>query len=147
MNAILSRAGTYVTVIMEINWRAVLTGFVVAIALGVLISVAGPLTETSVYLLAMPGLVGGFVAGYMVSGVGNGAVHGALATIVGALALLAVLTVGAVLFVGIVPAVAGASVAVLALVAQAIPGGIAGAIGGYMKRRRAPQTMEEPAPR
>jgi len=93
MNAILSRAGTYVTVIMEINWRAVLTGFVVAIALGVLISVAGPLTETSVYLLAMPGLVGGFVAGYMVSGVGNGAVHGALATIVGALALLAVLTV------------------------------------------------------
>lgn len=132
---------------MDINWRAVLTGFVVAIALGAFISWAGPLTETSVYLLSLPGLVGGFVAGYMVSGVGNGAVHGALATIVGALFLLAALTVGAVLFVGIVPAVAGASVAVLALFVQAIPGGVAGAIGGWMKRRRTVRPVEEPAPR
>jgi len=132
---------------MNINWRAVLTGFVVAIALGAFISWAGPLTETSVYLLALPGLVGGFVAGYMVSGVGNGALHGALATIVGSLVLLVALTIGAALFVGLVPAVAGASVAVLALFVQAIPGGIAGAIGGYMKRRRAPRPMEEPTPR
>ena len=78
---------------MNINWRAVLTGFVVAIALGAIISWAGALTEASVYLLALPGLVGGFVAGYLVSGVGNGAVHGALATIVGALVLLVALTV------------------------------------------------------
>jgi hypothetical protein len=133
---------------MNINWRAVLTGFVVAIALGILVSWAGALTEASVYLLALPGLVGGFVAGYMVSGIGNGAVHGALATIVGALVLLVALTIGAALFVGVVPAVAGASVVVLALFVQAIPGGIAGAIGGYMKRRRVREpVVEEPAPR
>jgi len=132
---------------MNINWRAVLTGFVVAIALGTLVSWAGALTEASVYLLALPGLVGGFTAGYMVSGVGNGAVHGALATSVGALVLLVALTIGAALFVGVVPAVAGASVVVLALFVQAIPGGIAGAIGGYMKGRRTPRTVEEPTPR
>lgn len=132
---------------MKIKWSAVLTGFVVAIALGAFVAWTGPLNETSVYLLAVPGLAGGFVAGYMVSGVGNGAVHGGLATIVGALVLLVALTIGAALFVGLVPAVAGASVAIIALLAQAIPGGIAGAIGGYVKRRRAPRPMEEPAPR
>lgn len=127
---------------MQIKWSAVLTGFVVAIALGAFIAWTGPLTETSVYLLALPGLVGGFVAGYMVSGAGTGAVHGALATVVGALVLLAVLTIGAVLFVGIVPAVAGASVALFALFVQAIPGGVAGAVGGWLKRRR----VREPTP-
>ena len=127
---------------MNINWRAVLTGFVVAIALGAFISWAGPLTETSVYLLALPGLAGGFVAGYMVSGVGTGAVHGALATVVGALVLLAVVTIAGALFVGLFPAIAGASVAALALAVQAIPGGVAGALGGWLKRRR----VREPAP-
>ncbi|MDS0259955.1 DUF5518 domain-containing protein [Haloarcula sp. S1CR25-12] len=132
---------------MNINWRAVLTGFVVAIALGAFVSWAGSLTESSVYLLALPGLVGGFVAGYMVSGVGNGAIHGALATIVGALVLLVALTIGAALFVGVVPAVAGASVAVLALFVQAIPGGVAGAIGGWMKRRRVREPTTATTPR
>jgi len=132
---------------MNINWRAVLTGFVVAIALGAFVSWTGSLTESSVYLLALPGLVGGFVAGYMVSGVGNGAIHGALATIVGALVLLVALTIGAALFVGVVPAVAGASVAVLALFVQAIPGGVAGAIGGWMKRRRVREPATATTPR
>ena len=132
---------------MNINWRAVLTGFVVAIALGAFMSLAGNLTETSVYLLALPGLVGGFVAGYMVSGVGNGALNGALATVIGALVLLVALSIGAVLFVGVVPAVAGVSVALLALAVQAIPGGVAGAIGGWMKRRRVREPAAEPTPR
>lgn len=132
---------------MNINWRAVLTGFVVAITLGAFISWAGPLTETSVYLLALPGLVGGFVAGYMVSGVGNGAVHGALATVIGALVLLAVVTVAGVLFVGLFPAIAGASVAVIALAVQAIPGGVAGALGGWLKRRRVREPATATTPR
>jgi len=127
---------------MRINWRAVLSGFVIAIALGTFVAWMGPLTESSVYLLALPGLIGGFAAGYMVSGVGNGAVHGALATIIGALALLLVLTVAAVLFVGLFPAVAGATVALAVLAVQAVPGGIAGAIGGWLKRRR----VREPTP-
>jgi hypothetical protein len=121
---------------MKIKWSAVLTGFVVAIALGAFVALAGPITETSVYLLAMPGLVGGFVAGYMVSGAGNGAIHGALATIFGALVLLAVVSVAAVLFVGVVPVLAGVTIALVALLVQAIPGGVAGAVGGWLKRRR-----------
>lgn len=128
----------YLYLIMKINWGAVVTGFVVAVVLGVLVAWMG-ITETTVYLLAVPGLIGGFVAGYMVSGASEGAVHGALATVVGALALLFVTSIVAVLFVGIIPVVAGASVALLALLVQAIPGGIAGALGGYIKGRRVPE--------
>jgi hypothetical protein len=124
---------------MEINWRAVLSGFVVAVVIGLLVSWAVPVTETA-YVLALPGLVGGFVAGYMVSGVGRGAIHGALATVVGALALLAVIVVMGALFVGILPALTSATVGVFALAAQSIPGALAGALGGWMKHRRAPET-------
>lgn len=123
---------------MDINWRAVLTGFVVAIVLGILVSWVYPPADTSAWGLAVPGLVGGFVAGYMVSGVGNGAVHGGLATVVGALAILLVLFVFGLLFVGIVPAIGGATIALIALFVMAIPGAIAGAVGGWAKGRRAP---------
>lgn len=120
---------------MEINWGAVLTGFVVAVVLGILVSWIYPLSEQSVYFLGLPGLVGGFVAGYMVSGVGDGAVHGALATVVGALILLAGLTVFGILFVGIVPAIGLGFLALLALAVQAVPGAVAGALGGWLKGR------------
>jgi len=124
---------------MEINWRAVLTGFVVAIVLGVLVGWIYPPGQTSGLALAVPGLVGGFVAGYMVSGAWDGAVHGGLATIVGALAVLAFLLLVGILFVGIIPALGGATIGVLALLFMAIPGAIAGAVGGWLKGRRAPQ--------
>ena len=144
---ILSRLETYHPSIMEINWRAVLTGFVVAIVLGIVVAWVSPPAETSGLALALPGLVGGFVAGYMVSGIGNGAVHGGLSTIVGALFVLLALTVFGILFVGLIPALGGATIALLALFAMAIPGAIAGALGGWMKGRRAPRPATGAAPR
>lgn len=124
---------------MAISWRAVLTGFVVAIVLGIVFAWAFPPTSASVWILALPGLIGGFVAGYMVSGVGNGAVHGGLATIIGALVLLVLVTLYGMLVAGIVPAIGGATLALLSLFVQAIPGAIAGAIGAWVNDRRSPQ--------
>ena len=132
---------------MDINWRAVLTGFVVAIVLGIVVSWAYPPGETSALALALPGLVGGFVAGYLVSGVGRGAVHGGLATIVGALAVVAILLLVGILFVGLIPVFVGTTVAVIALFAMAIPGAIAGALGGWLKGRRTMRPTTEAAPR
>lgn len=123
---------------LNVNWRAVLTGFAVALLLGIVVSWVSPPAETSGLALALPGLAGGFVAGYMVSGLRSGAVHGGLATIVGALFVLAVFTVFAVLFVGLVPAIGGASIALIALFAMAIPGAIAGALGSWLRSRNAP---------
>ncbi|MDS0295269.1 DUF5518 domain-containing protein [Halogeometricum luteum] len=120
---------------MDINWRAVLTGFVVAVILGLFLSWVYPPAETTGLGLALPGLVGGFVAGYMVSGIEQGAVHGGLATVVGALAVLAILVVVGILFVGLVPAIGGSIVALVALFMMAIPGAIAGAVGGWLKNR------------
>jgi hypothetical protein len=119
---------------MDINWRAVLTGFVVATVLGILVSWLTP-AGTSGTALALPGLVGGFVAGYMVSGIGRGAVHGGLATVVGAVAVSAVLLVAGILFAGLVPAIGGSFVALVAIFVIAIPGAIAGAVGGWLKGR------------
>ena len=131
---------------MEINWRAVIYGFVVATVLGILFGWAFP-PSTSVWVLAIPGLVGGFVAGYMVYGVGNGAIHGGLATILGAVIMLVILAVVGVLFVGLVPAIGGASIVLLALIVQAIPGAIAGAVGAWAKGRRMPQPAMTTTPR
>ena len=126
---------------MDINWRAVLTGFVVAVVLGFVISWIYPPSGQSVYFLAFPGIVGGFVAGYMVSGTNEGAVHGGLATIVGGLVLLAGLFVFGLLFVGIVPEIGLGTLALLALLVQAVPGAIAGALGGWVKSRGEPSPV------
>lgn len=122
---------------MEIHWRAVLTGFVVAIVLGLAVSWVYPRGETAGVALALLGLVGGFVAGYIVSGAATGAVHGGLSTIVGALAVLGTLTVVGILFVGLVPALGGATIA---LFLMATPGALVGALGGWYRRRAARTT-------
>jgi len=132
---------------MEFNWRAILTGFVVATVLAIVFAWAFPPVGTSVYVLAVPGIAGGFVAGYMVSGIGNGAVHGGLATVLGAVLMLVFLTVVGVLFVGLVPAIGGASLALIALFVQAIPGAIAGAVGAWASGRRAPRPAVTTTPR
>lgn len=78
---------------MRINWSAVLTGFGIAIVLALIIAWLVPMTPATVWLLAVPGLVGGFVAGYMVKGGWNGAINGGLANVVGALIWLVFLAV------------------------------------------------------
>ncbi|WP_435156945.1 DUF5518 domain-containing protein [Haladaptatus sp. DFWS20] len=123
---------------MEINWRAVITGFLTAFVLGLLVAWIVPPMEMSGLAQAFPGLVGGFVAGYMVVGAGRGAVHGGLATVLGGLVLLIVLGVAGTLFAGVIPALTGFALGLFVLIAQAIPGAIAGAIGGWVKGRREP---------
>ena len=127
---------------MNINWRAVVTGFVVAIALGAFVSWTGALTETSVYLLALPGLVGGFVAGYMATSVTeNGMIHGGLATVIGGIVVLMILS----LLTVFASPVAGVSIFVagmIVLLLQAVPGAVGGAIGSYVNRRREPADVE-----
>lgn len=122
--------------IMEINWNAVLTGFVVALVLAIVLAFIVPLTSSSIWLLAVPGLIGGLVAGYMVMGGWEGAVHGGLATIFGGLMWLVVITFWGVFFVGLIPALTGATIILGALFFQAIPGAISGAIGGWLNERR-----------
>lgn len=124
---------------MRINWYAVLTGFSIALVLGFVFALFGELTATSALYLAVPGLVGGFVAGYMVSGIGSGALNGGLATAVGGLFLLGILAVVGVLFVGLVPTVGGLFVGLVVLAVNAIPGALAGALGGWLKDRREPE--------
>jgi len=120
---------------MDINWRAVFVGFLVAVTLGLIVSWLVPPTETSALLHALPGLIGGGVAGYMVSGAGRGAIHGGLATIVGGLLTLVVLAVAGVLFAGILLTAGAFVVGLLVLLGQAIPGAIAGAVGGWASQR------------
>lgn len=132
---------------MHINWYAVLTGFSIALVLGFVFALFGELTATSALYLAVPGLVGGFVAGYMVSGTGNGALNGGLATAVGGLILLGVLTVVGVLFAGIVPTIGGLFVGLVVLAVNAIPGAVAGAVGGWLKDRREPEATATTASR
>lgn len=121
---------------MDINWRAVLTGFVVAFVLGILAAWLVPPTGAAAWVQALPGLIGGLTAGYMVAGVGRGAIHGGLATVIGALVLLVAGVVLGTLFAGIVPATAGLVLGLTILVFQAIPGAVAGAVGGWAKDRR-----------
>jgi hypothetical protein len=121
---------------MDIRWNAVLTGFFTALVLGLLIALFVPAADMGWLAYALPGLLGGFVAGYMVMGVGSGAVHGGLATVVGALALLVAWSVFAVFFEGLFPAFVGLTVGILILAIVAVPGAITGALGGWMHTRR-----------
>lgn len=127
---------------MDINWRAVFVGFLVALTLGLVLSWLVPQTATSALLHAVPGLVGGGIAGYMVSGTGRGAVHGGLATVIGGLFTLAVLLVGGLLFAGLVFTLGTFVVGLVVLFGQAIPGAIAGAVGGWASERA--ETGEAP---
>jgi hypothetical protein len=129
--------------IMDINWRAVLTGFATAFVLGLLIVWLVPLTQLTTLVYAIPGLMGGVVAGYMVVGAGRGAIHGGLATIIGSAVLLIVWAIFGVLFAGLFPAIVGFSFGLFILLLAAIPGALAGAVGGWVKDRRT--TTREPA--
>ena len=126
---------------MNINWYAVLTGFAVALGLSAVITLVTPLAGSSILLLAAPALVGGFVAGYMVSGASNGAIHGGLATVIGAISVLVFVLVLEVLAAGLIATAVTATIGAVALAIQAIPGAAAGAFGGWLKIRREPEAV------
>lgn len=121
---------------MATNWSAVLIGFVVMIVVGSFGGVVIPVFGT-----IGGGIIGGFIAGYMAgggiwNGTWNGLVAGALGGIVGAFLLSLVGVLVGVLAGPVGSILAGAGVFVLgAFVALlfAIPSGIAGALGGWLR--------------
>ena len=128
---------------MDINWRAVFVGFLVALTLGLIVSWLVPPSETTAFVQVLPGLIGGAVAGYMVTGVGDGALHGGLATVLGGLLTLVMLALVGVLFAGVVVTAGLFVIGLIVLFGQAIPGAIAGAVGGWASGRG--EAREAPA--
>ncbi|QFU84969.1 DUF5518 domain-containing protein [Natronorubrum aibiense] len=125
---------------MKLHWIAIVTGFVVAFVLAVIsgLLIAGTDAATLVASWAMIGIVGGLVAGHMAGGtVGTGAVHGGIATVLGSLITLAVVTFTTLLFAGVVATFGVLAVGLLLLAFYAIPGALGGAIGSWAKGRRA----------
>ncbi|WP_129115956.1 DUF5518 domain-containing protein [Halegenticoccus tardaugens] len=133
---------------MTINWKAVVYGFIVALAIGLLSGATLPGTDMTLPIIGwgLAGILAGFVAGYVAGGpMSDGAIHGGLATIVGALVILLAVTFTGVLFAGLVPAVGIFTLGLLLLVVYAIPGAIGGAIGSWEKERRAMRRTARPA--
>ena len=129
---------------MNINWTAVLTGFVVTIALALISGLiyAGSDATVAVLYWGTIGLLGGLTAGYLAGAeMGSGAVHGAIATVFGSLILLVVSIFTALLFAGVFASVSVFVFGSLILAFYAIPGALGGAIGSWMRvRRSAPET-------
>ncbi|WP_277524882.1 DUF5518 domain-containing protein [Natrinema salsiterrestre] len=124
---------------MNINWSAVVTGFVVTLVLGFISGVIYVGSEASVVVLywGTIGVLGGLVAGYLVGGtVGSGAFHGGIATVFGSLILLAIAAFTTLLFAGVVPTFGVIVFGLLMLAFYAIPGALGGAIGSWAKGRR-----------
>ncbi|WP_254532270.1 DUF5518 domain-containing protein [Natrinema gelatinilyticum] len=129
---------------MKLNWSAIVIGFAVALVLAVIsgLLVAGTNAASLAMSWATIGVLGGLVAGYIAGGtVSTGAVHGGIATVLGSIITLAVVTFTTLLFVGLVPTF-GVLVGGLLLVAfYAIPGALGGAIGSWANGRRAARKM------
>lgn len=126
------------------NWKAVLYGFLASIVIGLVSGLGLPFTDATLPVIGagLTGLVAGAVAGYVNNWtLGSDALHGGVATVVGALVVAVVLA-----FIGTLTAGAfglGLGLALLVMVAvTAIPGAIGGAIGGYLHggRRETTQT-------
>ena len=125
---------------MKINQSAVLTGFVVTLALGVISGLlyAGSETVGVLGYWGVIGIFGGLTAGYVVGGpMGSGAIHGGLATVLGSFIVLLVAAFTTLLFGGVVLSIGILGFGVLVLAFHAIPGALGGALGSWLKNRRA----------
>jgi hypothetical protein len=129
---------------MMINWRAVITGFILAFVLGLGFGIfAGSLGSSLGIVIA------GIVVGYTVNrDLMNGLIHGALIGVIGGI-ILAIAVIIAALAAG---GGLGAAIAVggiITIIASVILWGFLGAIGGGIgaeitkNRRKQPQTVEE----
>ena len=125
---------------MKINGSAVLTGFVVTLALGIISGFIYGGSETVGVLgyWGVIGIIGGLAAGYVVGGpMGSGAIHGGLATVLGSVVVLLVAAFTTLLFGGVVLTLGILGFGALMLVFHAIPGALGGALGSWLKDRRA----------
>lgn len=122
---------------MDIDWTAIVVGFVVSLALGLIGGATVPFTEVTLPALSsvLSGLVAGLAAGYVAGGDwGRGAIHGGLSVVIGALVVVVVLGVIGTLVAGLV-GLGLFALGLFLLVLYAIPGAIGGAIGAALKRR------------
>ncbi len=125
---------------MNINWTAVLAGFVATLAFGIISGFLYTGSETAGVLgyWGVIGVLGGLVAGYLVGGpLGSGAIHGGLATVLGSVVVLVIATFTTVLFGGVVLSLGVLGFGILMLAFHAIPGAFGGALGSWLKSRRA----------
>jgi hypothetical protein len=125
---------------MKINGSAVLTGFVVTLALGFISGLLYGGSETVGVLgyWGVIGILGGLAAGYIVGGpMGSGAIHGGLATVLGSIVVLVIAAFTTLLFGGLVLSLGVLGFGVLMLAFHAIPGALGGALGSWLKDRRA----------
>ncbi|MFO7833733.1 MAG: DUF5518 domain-containing protein [Halohasta sp.] len=124
---------------MKINWSAVLTGFVVTLALGFISGLiyTGSTTTGAVTYWGVIGILGGLSAGYIVGGpMGSGAAHGGLATVLGSVVVLVIAAFTTLLFGGLVPTLGVIGFGALIVAFHAVPGAIGGALGSWLKDRR-----------
>lgn len=131
---------------MDVDWTAVVVGFVVSLALGLIGGAAVPFTDISLPALSsiLTGLVAGLAAGYVAGGdMGRGAVHGGLSVVIGALIVVTVLGVIGTLVAGLV-GLGLFALAVVLLLLYAIPGAIGGAVGAALKRRSTASDVARP---
>ena len=134
---------------MNVDWRAVGYGFITAVVLGLLSGVAIPYTNLSLPILSSTiiGLLGGLVAGYVgLNGMRVGALNGALATAVGSIVGVVILTVLG-LFVSGVVGLGILALGVVVVLSHMIPGAIGGAAGAWLSGRRATHDAGHVAPR
>ena len=125
---------------MRFNWSAVLAGFAVTLVLGFISGLAyeGASATAAGLYWGVIGAVGGITAGYLAGGtIGNGALQGGMATVVGSVVLVVVATFTTLLFGGLVASLGVLTLGVLLLAFYAIPGAVGGAVGSWVKGRRA----------
>lgn len=116
------------------NWKAVFYGFLASIVIGLVSGLGLPLTDATLPAIGagLTGLIAGAVAGYVNNRtLGSDALHGGVATVIGALVVAVVLTFIGTLDAGVFGLSAGIALLV-AIAIAAIPGAIGGAIGGYL---------------
>jgi hypothetical protein len=124
---------------MELNWRAVILGFLVTLVLGFINGVVFVGSDATVVLLywGAIGLLGGLTAGYIAGGTwSTGALNGGVATVLGSLIVLGIATLSGLLFAGIIPTLGMVTFSLLVLAFYAVPGVVGGAIGSWAKGRR-----------
>lgn len=118
--------------------RAIAYGFGTTLLLGILSGLTIPFTNVTLpvigYLLV--GVIGGLVAGYMVTtGMADGAINGLVATMLGAIIVAIGLVIFNVLFTGVFFGLTTLAASIVVIALAGIPGVVGGALGSVIHDR------------